>query len=148
MWWTTFPWKTCRRIECTGAAVSLCARNNDHDNNNRGFSWKIEAFLLISGAGFYEEHARHGCTGPAVAILCVCLSARNPPFCFLHSPSSFPAVTHTLRIFKILSSTKMSLSKVRFLFKILVSNFDSAWRVSQLFNPNAKFYKKWKHQNL
>ena len=72
--------------------------------------------------------------GPAVAILCVCLSARNPPFCFLHSPSSFPAVTHTLRIFKILTSTKMSLSKVRFPFKILVSNFVSAWRISQFSN--------------
>ena len=72
--------------------------------------------------------------GPAVAILCVCLSARNPPFCFLHSPSSFPAVTHTLRIFKILTSTKMSLSKVRFRFKILVSNFVSAWRISQFSN--------------
>ena len=72
--------------------------------------------------------------GPAVAILCVCLSARNPPFCFLHSPSSFPAVTHTLRIFKILTSTKMSLSKVRFRFKILVSNFVSAWRISHFSN--------------
>ena len=72
--------------------------------------------------------------GPAVAILCVCLSARNPPFCFLHSPSSFPAVTHTLRIFKILTSTKMSLYKVRFRFKILVSNFVSAWRISQFSN--------------
>ena len=72
--------------------------------------------------------------GPAVAILCVCLSARNPPFCFLHLPSSFPAVTHTLRIFKILTSTKMSLSKVRFRFKILVSNFVSAWRISQFSN--------------
>ena len=72
--------------------------------------------------------------GPAVAILCVCLSARNPPFCFLHSPSSFPVVTHTLRIFKILTSTKMSLSKLRFRFKILVSNFVSAWRISHFSN--------------
>ena len=53
---------------------------------------------------------------------------------FFIRPPSFPTVTHTLRIFKILTSTKMSLSKLRFRFKILVSNFVSAWRISQFSN--------------
>ena len=53
---------------------------------------------------------------------------------FFIRPPSFPTVTHTLRIFKILTSTKMSLSKVRFRFKILVSNFVSAWRISHFSN--------------
>ena len=64
----------------------------------------------------------------------VCLRGIRLSAFFIRSPSSFPAVTHTLRIFKILTSTKMSLSKVRFRFKILVSNFVSAWRISQFSN--------------